>query len=108
MLPSPRVLLGSFRKEQRVGKVEPSNDAWLRRRTGTNGSSAYLRRYDNTGALTWTRQFGAGLGSGNEVSSVAVGAGGKVYVSGVMYPLHPTQNFYTDTDAFVAQFQVSM
>jgi hypothetical protein len=73
--------------------------------TSAGGIDAYVRKYDAAGTELWTRQFGStGL---DQVSGVAVDAGGSVYVAGAAGAALPGQVSAGDNDAYVRKYNAA-
>lgn len=66
------------------------------------GEDAFLRKYDTTGKLKWTSQFGTS--ADDEANGDAVGASG-LYVAGSTRGAFPSQTLVGTVDAFVAKVQ---
>jgi hypothetical protein len=70
--------------------------------TSAGGNDAYLTQYNAAGLKQWTRQFG---GSGSDMAqSVAVDAGGNVYVVGTTYAGLDGNGTAGFRDAFIVKF----
>ncbi len=80
-------------------------DGALPGQTDKGGDDAFVRRYNRTGGITWTRQF-AGSPGGDQANSVAVNSTG-VYVVGQAYGALPGQTRKGDADAFVRKYTLS-
>jgi hypothetical protein len=68
---------------------------------------AFVREYNTTGSVQWTRQFGAGGSSATSAMSVAVDAAGAVYVAGWVYGALPGATPAGQGDAFVRKYDSS-
>jgi hypothetical protein len=72
----------------------------------TNGGGflddAFVRKYDSTGAVVWTRQFGTA--DNDAAGAVAVDGSGNVYVAGNTQGTFPGQLSSGATDAFLQAF----
>ncbi len=79
-------------------------DGALPGQTDKGGDDAFVRRYNRTGGITWTRQFGSP--GGDQANSVAVNSTG-VYVVGQAYGALPGQSRKGDADAFVRKYTLS-
>lgn len=66
---------------------------------------AFVRRYDATGAIVWTRQFGSA--GHDEASAVAATSTGRVIVAGRTKGALPGQASMGDWDAFVRSLDAS-
>ena len=71
-------------------------------RDGSNGSNAYIRRYDSAGNVTWSSQFGS-TGSDDIASGAAVTSGGDLYVVGSTSGPLVGPN-YGSRDAFIRHY----
>jgi len=71
--------------------------------TSSGSDDAFLLKYDATGTVLWTRQFGsAGM---DQATAVAVGPSG-VYVAGFTDGALPGQTSAGDQDAFIRKFDI--
>ena len=73
---------------------------------GPSDRDAFVRRYDSTGNVTWTRQFGSKDAHEDTATSVVARAGG-VYVAGWTAGTLPLQTKLGDNDAFVRKYDVN-
>ena len=72
--------------------------------TTAGGFDAFLRKYDSTGSVLWTHQFGS---PGDDfVHGIAIDASG-VYVTGWTYGALPGQTFLGASDAFLQKYDAS-
>ena len=73
--------------------------------TSSGSSDVFVRRYDVSGNVLWTRQFGtAGQDEGH---AVAVDAAGNVYVAGLTFASLPAQTLSGAVDAFVRKYSAT-
>lgn len=75
--------------------------------SATSPFDAFVRKYDATGNVRWTRQFGAGGSSATLASGVAVDATGAVYVAGWVYGALPGATAAGQDDAFVRKYEAN-
>ena len=80
-------------------------DGTLPGQTSTGGSDAYIRKYDSSGNVLWTQQFGSGLGT--TAYGVAVDASGNAFVVGDTFGALPGQISSGRDDAFICKFDSS-
>jgi len=81
-----------------VGSTSTSIDA----RAGAGGYDVVLAKFDNTGALLWTQQFGT---AGNDYGAgVVTDAAGHVYVAGTTDGALPGNTSAGYNDTFLAKF----
>ena len=69
------------------------------------GFDAFVRRYDPSGSVVWTRQFGGG--GGELASAVALDGAGQAYVVGSTRGTLPGLTSAGDWDAFVRKYDVA-
>ena len=70
--------------------------------THLGNTDAFVRKYDSTGALLWTRQFGS---DGRDIATeVAVSANGGILVTGFVAGALPGQSFAGASDLFLRRY----
>lgn len=77
----------------------------LPEQTSVGSGDAFLRKYDGSGKVLWTRQFGSNMD--DNASSVAVDGSGNVYVAGSTAGALPHQIGAANRDAFVRKYDPS-
>jgi hypothetical protein len=73
--------------------------------TGTamiGGRDAYLRKYDGSGSVLWTRQFGTTLQ--DDANVVTVHTNGNIYVAGQTYGAFPNKTNAGQSDMYIMKF----
>lgn len=70
--------------------------------TNLGGDDVFVRKYDTSGTLVWTRQFGTS--SADVAAGVSVGGDGWVVVAGSTSGALPGQMSFGNTDAFVQRY----
>lgn len=69
---------------------------------GAGGTDAFLRRYDPSGQVRWTAQFGSARD--DNAAAIAVDAQGDIYVAGLVKDALPGQTSFGGTDAFLRKY----
>jgi hypothetical protein len=85
--------------------VAGSTSGTLEGQTSAGGGDAFVRKYDASGAVLWTQQFGSA--SSDAAHSVAVDGAGNVLVAGSTGGTLEGQTSAGDYDAFVRKFDSS-
>jgi len=80
-------------------------DGALPGQTSSGSRDAFVRKYDGSGNVLWTRQFGTS--ASDYAYGVAVDASGNVYVTGETWGALPGQTFSGYYDAFVRKYDDS-
>ncbi|MGH2829779.1 MAG: SBBP repeat-containing protein [Actinomycetota bacterium] len=70
--------------------------------TSSGSYDAFLRRYDTSGSVIWTRQFGSA--SDDDAAVAAVDGSGNVYVAGLTFGTLPGQSSSGGGDSFAVKW----
>ena len=71
--------------------------------SSSGGQDAFLRKYDSSGNIQWTSQFGS---TGNDSAKGVTANGGAVYVVGIAGATLPGQSPIGAQDAFIKKYDV--
>lgn len=82
--------------------IAGSTDVFLPGMSSAGKSDAYLRKYDPSGNVVWTRQFGTFMDE--EVNSLAMDIKGNLYIAGKTSGVLPGQTSSGPTDAFIRKY----
>ncbi|MBI3933798.1 MAG: hypothetical protein HY316_03845, partial [Acidobacteria bacterium] len=75
--------------------------------TNSNRLDVFLRKYDASGNLQWSRQFSSIGTPQNDSAQAVVVSGGAVYIAGYTHGTLPGQNPQGGFDAFVSKYDLN-